>query len=411
MRNLLRKIRKHGVAGVLRKLDKAAKNAVFDTTVWVASRFRRTGPGPQLGEPREILVLRPGDFGDLLTTTPIFEALRRRFPSARLIAGVGAWGRPIVENNPFVDEIVILDAPWCNNFVAESWGGVLRFLFRSQQVAELRRRGGFDVAIDILGSHYGSALMLRLGVRHRIGVRDFRGGWRACQQYSRFSMETHVAQAALAQAELLGATDLPEARPQLYLTAAERAEAARLWEASAPEDSFKLLVGCGSAQPGKCWSTDAIAQALCQFAEAQRTGRRLNILLLGGGADRERANQIIAQSPPGTRSLCGETTLRVSFALAEQAGLVMANASMLMHAAAAFRRPTVTVIGPFHAEQDHDALWGYPAPYRSVGPVNGDWPSVGEVVVALLEAAEDGEAKKPGMAEPTPASVQMATSI
>jgi len=373
----------------------AWKDEAFDAAVWAASLFQRWGPDPRLQPPREILVLRPGDFGDLLTTTPIFEALRRRFPSTRLIAGVGAWGRPIIENNPFVDEIVTLDAPWCNNFVAESRDAVLRFLFRSPQVEELRRRGGFDVGIDILGSHYGSALMLRLGVRHRIGVRDFRGGWRACQQSSLFSMQTHVARAALSQAELLGSTDLPEVRPQLYPTTTERAEAGRLWNEAPPAGALKLLVGCGSGQSNKCWSEDSVAQALCQFAAAQQTGWPLNILLLGGSADRERANQMIAGGPPGIRALCGETTLRVSFALAEQADLVLTNSSMLLHAAAAFRRSTVAVLGPFHATQDHDALWGYPPPYRSVGPTNGTWPSVEAVVAALLDSAHAGNPGTP----------------
>ena len=388
---LLGKVRKLGVAGSLKKLDEASKNTAFDAAVWAASLFHKTGPDPRLEPPREILVLCPGDLGDLLTTTPIFEALRRRFPNARLIAGVGAWGRPIFENNPFVDEIVTLDAPWCNNFVTESWGAALRFLFRSPQVNELRRRGGLDAGIDILGVHFGSALMLRLGVRHRIGVRGFRGGWRSCQHYARYSLQAHVTRTALAQAELLGAADLPDARPQIYLTATERAEAARIWNEGPPAGAFQLLVGCGSAQPRKCWSADSFAEALRQFSATQKTGRPLNILLLGGAADRERANQIMAGAPAGTRALCGETTLRVSFALVEQADLVLSNPSMLFHAAAAFRRPTVAVLYPLFADQDHDAIWGYPPPYRSVGPTNGAWASVEEVVAALLDSAHGGD--------------------
>jgi ADP-heptose:LPS heptosyltransferase len=367
------------------------KHKAFDTAVWAASLLHRNGFDPNLRPPREILVLRTGDFGDVLTTTPIFEALRRRFPETRLIAGVGSWARSLVENNPFLDEIVLLDAPWCNNFVAESQEAVLRFLFRSPQVEALRRRGGFDAGIDILGSHFGSALMLRLGVRHRIGVRDFRGGWRACQQYSLYSMQTHVARAALAQAELLGATNLPEARPQLYLTAPERAEAARLWNGFAAPGALKLLVGCGSGQPSKCWSAESVAQTLRDFSTSLAGSRTIDILLLGGAADRERAHWIVAGGPPGMRVLCGETTLRVSFALAEQADLVLTNSSMLLHAAAAFRRPTVATLGPFHAAQDHDALWGYPPPYRSVGPTDGNWPSVEAVTAALRAAVESDD--------------------
>ncbi len=116
-------------------------------------------------------------------------------------------------------------------------------------------------------------------------------------------------------------------------------------------------------------------------------------------------------APAGTRAVCGETTLRVSFALVEQADLLLTNPSMMFHAAAAFQQPTVVPIYPLFADQDHDAIWGYPPPYRSVGPRNGNWASVAEVVEALLQAAQAGDAPKPGIAEPIPGSNHMATSI
>jgi ADP-heptose:LPS heptosyltransferase len=80
------------------------------------------------------------------------------------------------------------------------------------------------------------------------------------------------------------------------------------------------------------------------------------------------------------------------FALAEEADVVLTNSSMLMHVAAAFRRPTVAVIGGSVTNPEkHDAIWGYPPPYRSVSPeqdVAGrpaqNWPSVERVVQAVL---------------------------
>ena len=105
---------------------------------------------------------------------------------------------------------------------------VLRFLWKSPQVAALRARGGFDVGIDVLGSYMGALLMMRTGVRYRIGVRGYRGGWSGCQAFIEFAAR-QCGRAALAQGELLGATALPEARPQLFLTDDERATAAQIW--------------------------------------------------------------------------------------------------------------------------------------------------------------------------------------
>jgi ADP-heptose:LPS heptosyltransferase len=375
------------------------KGSLLEAPVWALGRLLRSGLDPVRQAPKEILVLRPNDLGDLLTTTPIFEALRRRFPSSRIIAGVGTWGRAIVENNPFVDEIVELDAPWNNKFVPDrSLASVIRFVWGGSQVRALRKRGGFDVGIDVLGSHIGSLLMMRLGVRYKIGVRGYRGGWSACDRYIRF-FPRHVSLAALAQAELLGAVSLPEPRPQLYLTAAERAQAAQVWGAGASSEAapLRLLVGCAAGHSDKSWSREALGAALGEIARAS-TGRPVDILIVGSAADQAGAEQVIAASgtPASIRSLAGQVTLRGTFALTEQADVVLTNPSMLLHVAAAFSRPTVAVLGGTFADGDeHDLVWGYPAPYTSVAPLRPvpetpaqNWPSVDRVVEAVLLAAQ-----------------------
>ena len=360
------------------------KGSLVEGPLAVASRL--VAPWPPLpAAPREILVLRPNDLGDLHTTTPALAALRTRFPSSRIVAAVGSWARPVLANNPNVDEFVDLDAPWNNKFVKDqSWRAVARFLSKSEQVAALRSRGGFDAGIDVLGSHVGSMLMMRLGVRFRVGVRGYRGGWSACQRYIRFSDQVHVARAALDQVELLGATEMPDAIPQLFLKESERLEAERLWGARRP-GAVRLIVGCGGGLEGKCWPADQMAGALKRLSQAQH-----DVLLVGGAADRERGLQIVQLTGGAVRSLCGGTSLRTTFALTAAADAVLTNASMLSHTAAAFRKPTVVVLGGIHRDREaFDRLWGYPPPYRSVGPVTAvererGWPDVDAVVDAVI---------------------------
>ena len=70
------------------------KGALVEAPLALASRI--VAPWGSLPEaPREILVVRPNDLGDLLTTTPALAALRGRFPSSRIVAAVGSWGRAI----------------------------------------------------------------------------------------------------------------------------------------------------------------------------------------------------------------------------------------------------------------------------------------------------------------------------
>jgi ADP-heptose:LPS heptosyltransferase len=367
------------------------RGALIEAPLAIASRI--IAPWSALSTaPREILVIRPNDLGDLHTTTPALAALRARFPSSRIVAAVGSWAMPVLENNPNVDDVVPLDAPWNNKFVADqSWRSVANFLRNSGQVESLRRRGGFDAGIDVLGSHIGSVLMMRLGVRYRVGVRGYRGGWSACQQYIRFSGRVHVARAALNQAALLGARELPDVRPQLFLTDAERDDAERLWGARAPGVA-RLIVGCGGGLEGKCWPAAEMAAALTRIIEETRANgaRGTDVLLVGGPADRDRGRQIAALTRGAVRSVCGDTSLRSTFALCSAADSVLTNASMLAHTAAAFRKPTVVVLGGMHQSREaYDLLWGYPEPYRSVAPAAGagqGWPSVESVANAVRES-------------------------
>jgi ADP-heptose:LPS heptosyltransferase len=261
----------------------------------------------------------------------------------------------------------------------------------------LRARGGFDVGIDVLGSYMGAMLMMRAGVRYRIGVRGYRGGWSGCQAHIDFAAR-QCGRAALAQGELLGALALPDVRPQLFLTSDERASAARIWHKGAVpgRGTVRLIAGVGAGVPTKAWDARQAGAALAQIAQAlEQAGDACDIVIVGHAADRERAAEAIAAAGAGVpiRSLAGEVPMRIVFALTEAAHVVLTNSSMLMHVAAAFHRPTVAVLGGSVTKPErHDAIWGYPPPYRSVAPERYEpgqhaqnWPGVERVVQAVLE--------------------------
>jgi len=50
------------------------------------------------------LVIRRDNIGDLVCTTPLFEALRNRFPAARIYALTNSYNLPVLRGNPFIDE-------------------------------------------------------------------------------------------------------------------------------------------------------------------------------------------------------------------------------------------------------------------------------------------------------------------
>ena len=53
----------------------------------------------------KILIIRRDNIGDLICTTPLFEAIRRRYPDAYLAALVNSYNAPAIEGNPHLDAI------------------------------------------------------------------------------------------------------------------------------------------------------------------------------------------------------------------------------------------------------------------------------------------------------------------
>src|SRR5262245_40001878 len=57
-----------------------------------------------------VLYLKPDHLGDLLLATPVFAALRRSLPNAKIAALVGPWSEMTLRRNPDVD--VLLTCPF-----------------------------------------------------------------------------------------------------------------------------------------------------------------------------------------------------------------------------------------------------------------------------------------------------------
>ncbi len=362
-----------------RHLLRSAGAAVLEVAVRRAAARAPSLPEPP-AEPRSIFVLRNNDVGDLLVVTPLFEALARRFPEARIAAGTGDWSRDVLLHNPWVSEVLPVNAPWFNKYAAGAGPLGRRRYLRSPEVREVARRR-FEVGIDVLGSAWGSLLLLRTGIPWRIGVRGYAGGDSGVQAAVDFDPSLHVGRAALRSAELLGATDLPPVRPQIFLTAEELDAAERWWVAGeAGVRRRRVVIAPGGGLASRCWPAERWIEL------ARGLGTDLSVLVLTGPREREIAAAVTAACP-GARSHDEPPGLRQVFALLAAGDLVLCNSSMSLHAAAAFSRRILVLLGPsFPSARAHQAQWGYPGLSLSLGRETGERESLytaGEVLAIV----------------------------
>ena len=321
-----------------------------------ASRKRSERPGA-------IFVLRNNDIGDLLVVTPLFAALRQCFPETRIIAGVGAWNLDVLKGNPHLDEVLIVNAPWhnksCGRFAHNSPRGLLdslAYILGSPEVRAIRDRS-FEIGIDVLGSPEGSLLLLKAQIPFRLGVEGYAGGNSAAHRCVKFNPNERVGRSALQFAELLGATELPEPTPQIFLSEKEQVEGQRIWDSLAGSSMrpTRVVVGPGGGVAEKCWPLAHFVE----LATLMTTCSGCQVVIVGGRND-EAAGKKISEAGAAAKNLVGRLSLRETFSLVSQADLTISNSSMLMHVAAAFKKPAVVLLGDsYPSARQHSAQWGH----------------------------------------------------
>lgn len=117
-----------------------------------------------MNTPRDILVLKPSSLGDVVHTLPAVALVKRHWPEARLRWLINPEWAPLLEGNPYVDEVVIFPRgqfrgvagltkipAWANQMGAQKADFVLDFqgLLRSGLIAKLcRAEGGRIVGLS-----------------------------------------------------------------------------------------------------------------------------------------------------------------------------------------------------------------------------------------------------------------------
>jgi heptosyltransferase-2 len=280
--------------------------------------------------------------------------LRRRFPDAEIVAGVGDWNVDTLRGNPHLTDVMPVNAPWHNRITGtRNPVTAIGYIRHSPQVAALSQRH-FEVGIDVLGSPFGSLLLMQAGIPWRIGVRGYAGGDGGVQAVTDYDSREHVGRAALRLAELLGATDMPPLRPQVFLSAAETREAEQQWRARGVSASRRVVIAPGGSHAGRAWPLTHFVELSRQLA-ADPTA---SIAVVGGPTDVSAAGRIAAAG--GAADWTGRVSLRQTMAIISRADVVFCNSSVAMHAAAAFDVPAEVVLGEhYESARAHAAQWGH----------------------------------------------------
>ena len=291
--------------------------------------------------------------GDTLLAIPLFRAARAQWPAAHIALLTGKNARLLLQNNPYLDEIIEFD-PYRKD----------HGLCADLRLVRRLRRGRFDLCLSLNRSFHSALIPFLGGARLRAGfLSEMRGPLLNRRvEYDREKSEIacyfDVLRAVVPDAPVNPALEL-------WITDAERRRAAACLRDAVGENYRRLpLIGVqpGASIPGKRWPPAQFAR-LADALLADDPAARL--VLVGGPDETDAAQAMLDACAPETRrravNFAGVFDLRGSLALLSHLNLFVGNDTAVMHSAVALGVPTVALFGPTNPRK-----WGNYGPCHCV---------------------------------------------
>jgi lipopolysaccharide heptosyltransferase II len=298
------------------------------------------------GDVQSILVVRIDEIGDTVLASVWLRNLRRAYPKAHITLVVKAETLGLLQQCPYVDELVTLTFPRGR---AMRW-----FMLPWVMVSFARKRlasAKFDLAIlprwDV-DAHYATFLTYASGAARRIGFSEHVNE-RKCVLNRGFDAlltravderkAVHEVEHGFALLEALG-TQPDDAGLELWYDGADRSAAAELLRRLGIGESERILaIAPGAGRPRRQWPKERFAEAAKQVSEKHG----LRVVVVGGPADRPAGDWLAGEIGPRAVSAAGETTLRQTAALLSRCACFIGNDSGPLHIAAAAGVPVVEI--------------------------------------------------------------------
>jgi len=282
----------------------------------------RSGPATGATPGPALLVVQTSFLGDVVLTTPLVTALRRRLRPRRLAVLVRPEAAALLAGHPDVDQVLIDDK--------RAGDRGLRGFMRAARRLRAER---FDVVVAPHRSLRTALLLAAAGIPLRVGFQQSRGAFLYHQRIARDRSHHDV------ERNLALATSFGDERPSAPLHVPVLPDAAARAAALLPVGPGPLV----GIAPGSVWATKRWTPAGFAAVIAGLATDGVRCVLLGGPDDRALAEDICERSGQRATVLAGLTDMATLVAVIDHLALLVANDSAPMHIASARGVPVVVV--------------------------------------------------------------------
>lgn len=263
----------------------------------------------------KVLVIRFSSIGDIVLTTPVLRCLKQQRPDAEIHFLTKAAFRAVVAHNPNIDKVHYLE----DNLDA---------------VVEELKKEKFDYVADLHNNLRTFRVRKALGVKesHTFPKLNTRK-WLLVNLKLQVMPDQSIVERYFKAVAPLGIRN--DGGGLDYFIP----ETAKTGNEDIPMSHWAGFVGCVI---GGSYNTKKLPVAqwrrLCEAMPYP-------VILLGGPEDRDEGQEIAALDPIRIYNACGKFNLNESADLVRRAKVIVSNDTGLMHVAAAFRKPVVSLWG------------------------------------------------------------------
>ena len=270
-----------------------------------------------------IAIVQTAFIGDVVLTTPLFEAARKSNPYDEIIGVVRESCQNLLQNNPFVDTIIV----WDKHGRDRGFRGMVR-------VAGKLREHDIHTALIPHRSVRTALTLYFAGIGTRIGFAKGSGAF-------------------LHTVRVLYAQGIHEVERNLMLADAAGWESNGLMPAIFPDATDcavveKVLSGstaCGVLAPGSVWATKIWPQESYIKVGKHFAAHGVSVVISGSESDEELCRGV-TNGIPGAVNVCGKLTLRQSAELYRRAAFLLTGDTAPQHLGAAVGARVFSIFGP-----------------------------------------------------------------
>ncbi|MFC1650979.1 glycosyltransferase family 9 protein [Candidatus Latescibacterota bacterium] len=270
-----------------------------------------------------IAIVQTAFIGDVILATPLFEAARKANRDDTIVGVVRKGCENLLENNPFIDEIVVWDKRGKDSGV-----------FGIAKIARRLSRLNVQTAVIPHRSLRSASALKLSGAKTRIGFAKGGGAFLHTVQVE-YKLGQHEVERNLMLAEAAG-WEHEGFSPSIYYDDDDR----RIVDNLLRGINTYCVLSPGSVWATKRWPVEYFAEVGYYFAV-----QGLPVIISGGRGDEDICRDV-AEKIPGSVNACGRMTLRQSAELYSRAEFLLTGDTAPQHLAAAVGARVFSIFGP-----------------------------------------------------------------